>query len=157
VSTRSFKLLNLLAKFVQRLKIDLLCKVNLPAKSYFSKESTLALKKGYNKCLETVKPVRDALDVINGKWKLAIIISVGVGNDRFTDIQDSIPGITPKVLAKELKELEQHKLIKRVIIEGYPIKISYKPEPYAETLTPIIFALKDWGLNHRLKVTEKES
>ena len=115
----------------------------------------MAVKKEYCDCLNTVKPVRDALDVINGKWKLPIIISVGVGNDRFTDIQDSIPGITPKVLAKELKELEQHRLIRRHIIADYPIKISYKLEPYADTLTPIIYALKDWGINHRAKVLEE--
>ena len=112
----------------------------------------MAVKKGYNNCLDTVKPVRDTLDVMNGKWKLPIIISVGVGNDRFTDIQESIPGITPKVLAKELKELEQHRLIRRIITEGYPVKITYKSEPYAATLTPIIFAMKDWGLNHRKKI-----
>jgi len=114
-------------------------------------------KKAYCPCIETVIPVRDALDVINGKWKLPIIISISIGNDRFTDIQDSIPGITPKVLAKELKELEQHKLIKRHIIEGYPVKISYKAEPYADTLTPIIYALKDWGLKHRIVVTGKDA
>jgi DNA-binding HxlR family transcriptional regulator len=112
------------------------------------------VKKPYSKCLDTVKPVRDALEVINGKWKLAIIISIGVGNDRFTDIQDSIEGITPKVLAKELKELEQHTLIKRIITEGYPVKITYQHDEYASTLTPIIYALKDWGLNHRKKITE---
>lgn len=112
----------------------------------------MAKTKTYCECLDTVKPVRDALDVINGKWKLPIIISVGVGNDRFTDIQDSISGITPKVLAKELKELEQHKLIKRIITEGYPVKISYYLEPYADTLTPIIYSLKDWGVNHRKKI-----
>jgi DNA-binding HxlR family transcriptional regulator len=114
----------------------------------------MTLKKPYSKCLDTVKPVRDALEVISGKWKLAIIISVGVGNDRFTDIQESIPGITPKVLAKELKELEQHKLIKRIITEGYPVKITYQHEEYASTLAPIIYSLKDWGLNHRKKITE---
>lgn len=114
----------------------------------------MAAKKVYSECLDTVKPVLDALEVINGKWKLAIIISVGAGNDRFTDIQDSIPGITPKVLAKELKELEQHKLISRIITEGYPVKITYKLEKYANTLTPIIYSLKDWGLNHRKKITE---
>jgi len=102
--------------------------------------------------METVKPVRDALDVINGKWKLPIIISVSVGNERFTDIQDSIEGITPKVLAKELKELEQHQLIRRVVTADYPVKITYKSEPYADTLTPIIFALKAWGLNHKDKI-----
>jgi DNA-binding HxlR family transcriptional regulator len=115
----------------------------------------MAAKKNCCSCVDTVKPVRDALDVINGKWKLPIIISVGVGNERFTDIQASIPGITPKVLAKELKELEQHKLIKRLIIEDYPVKISYKLEEYADTLSPIIYALKDWGLNHRQKIFEK--
>lgn len=102
--------------------------------------------------MDTVKPVRDTLDVISGKWKLPIIISIGVGNERFTDIQESIPNITPKVLAKELKELEQHQLIKRIITEGYPVKVTYKSEPYAATLMPIIYAMKEWGLNHRKKI-----
>ena len=117
----------------------------------------MAKKKMHCDCLKTIKPVRDALDVINGKWKLPIIISVGVGNERFTDIQESIPGLTPKVLAKELKELEQDQLIKRVVINDYPVKISYKLENYADTLSPIIYALKDWGLNHRKKLFNTES
>ena len=116
----------------------------------------MANKMGYLSCLDTVKPVRDAIEVINGKWKLPIIISVMTGNERFTDIQESIPGITPKVLAKELKGLEQHQLIKRVVVEDYPIKILYKPQAYAHTLTPIIDALKGWGLNHRQKIFAKE-
>jgi DNA-binding HxlR family transcriptional regulator len=114
----------------------------------------MAKRNSYCDCLNTIKPVRDALDVINGKWKLPIIISIGVGNDRFTDIQDSIPGITPKVLAKELKDLEQNKLLKRIVIDDYPVKISYKLEPYADSLTPIIYSLKDWGLNHRKLVMD---
>jgi DNA-binding HxlR family transcriptional regulator len=117
----------------------------------------MAKNKMHCDCLKTIKPVRDALDVINGKWKLPIIISVGVGNERFTDIQESIPGLTPKVLAKELKELEQNQLIKRVVINDYPVKISYKLENYADTLSPIIYALKDWGLNHRKKLFNQES
>ena len=116
----------------------------------------MAVKKAGSDCLVTVMPVRDALELINGKWKLSIIISIGAGNERFTEIQESIPGITPKVLAKELKDLEQHELIKRVIIEDYPIKITYKLEDYADTLTPIIYALKDWGLNHRKKIFDKD-
>lgn len=109
----------------------------------------MAAKKEHACCIDTVKPVRDALEIISGKWKLPIIISVAAGNDRFTDIQNSIPGITPKVLAKELKELEQHKLIKRLVIDEYPVKISYRLEDYAESLTPIIYSLKEWGENHR--------
>lgn len=114
----------------------------------------MAAKKTYCSCLDTVRPVRDALDVINGKWKLPIIISVGVGNERFTDIQESIPGITPKVLAKELKQLEQNELIKRVVTNDYPVKILYKSVPYSDTLTPIIYALKDWGERHRKRIVQ---
>ncbi|WP_231424700.1 helix-turn-helix domain-containing protein [Pedobacter sp. Leaf250] len=113
----------------------------------------MAQKKIHCDCLSTIKPVRDTLDVINGKWKVPIIISIGVGNDRFTAIQESIPGITPKVLAKELKDLEQHKLIARTVVGDYPVKISYELEPYANTLTPLIYAMKDWGINHRKVVT----
>jgi DNA-binding HxlR family transcriptional regulator len=126
--------------------------------SNFLKESVIKIYKGMAQkkihcdCLETIKPVRDALDVISGKWKLPIIISIGVGNDRFTDIQESIPGITPKVLAKELKDLEQNELIKRTVVDDYPIKISYTLEKYADALTPIIYSLKDWGINHRKKL-----
>lgn len=112
----------------------------------------MAVKKVHCDCIETIKPVRDALDVINGKWKLPIIISIGVGNERFTDIQESIPGITPKVLAKELKDLEEHQLIKRMVISDYPVKILYKLEDYSNTLTPVIYALKEWGVNHRKKI-----
>src|SRR3954469_20136613 len=116
----------------------------------------MATNKIHCSCLDTVKPVRDTLDVISGKWKLPIIISIGVGNERFTDIQESIPGITPKVLAKELKELEQHKLIERRVVGDYPVKISYTAQPYADTLTPIIYAMKEWGLNHRNKIFSAE-
>lgn len=112
----------------------------------------MKVKRTYCDCLGTIKPVRDTLDVINGKWKLPIIISLNVGNERFTDIQRSIPGISPKVLAKELKDLEQHELIKRTIIEDYPVKIIYRLEDYADSLTPVIFALKEWGEQHRKKI-----
>lgn len=112
----------------------------------------MTAKKTYQCCIDTVGPVRDALDVINGKWKLPIIISISTGNERFTDIQNSVPGISPKVLSKELRDLEQHQLIERVIIEDYPVKIVYRVQPYAATLTPIIQTLKDWGVNHREKL-----
>ena len=76
------------------------------------------------------------------------------GNERYTDIQNSVPCISPKVLVKELKELEQHKLIRREVINDYPVKILYKPEPYAQTVLPIIETLKVWGQNHRKMLFE---
>jgi DNA-binding HxlR family transcriptional regulator len=102
-------------------------------------------------------PVRDALEVVNGKWKLQIIISIGQGNQRFREIERSIPGISSKVLAKELKDLEQHQLIKRTVYDDTPVTVLYTTLPYAETLQPVIIALHDWGVNHRKKIMGKQT
>ncbi|WP_293946991.1 MULTISPECIES: winged helix-turn-helix transcriptional regulator [unclassified Sphingobacterium] len=107
-------------------------------------------------CLQALRPIRDTLDVISGKWKLQIIISVNAGNKRFTEIQRSIPKLTPKVLAKELKELEQNGLIERVITEGYPILIEYFPTDYTQTLDQVVESLQYWGENHRQHIFKKE-
>lgn len=100
-------------------------------------------------CMQALKPVRDTLDVINGKWKLQIIISLNAGNKRFTEIERSIPKLTSKVLAKELKELEQNGLVERIVKDTYPVSIEYCPTQYTKTLHPVVESLKDWGENHR--------
>lgn len=114
-------------------------------------------KRECSSCLDTLEPVREALNVINGKWKLPIIISVSVGNERFNAIQESIPGISARVLAKELKDLERHQLISRTVSEGQPSKVIYRTEPYAESLTTVIYALKDWGINHRNRMSVSDN
>ncbi|RQO30296.1 transcriptional regulator [Taibaiella sp. KBW10] len=102
-----------------------------------------------SECADTLLPVRDALDVISGKWKLQVIIAIAAGNQRFTEIERSIPGITPKVLNKELKDLEQHYLIKRQVLDTYPVMISYQLTRHAKTLDAVIHMLRDWGKQHR--------
>jgi len=61
------------------------------------------------------------------------------------------------VLAKELKDLEQHQLIRRTVQEGPPVLVTYEVLPYADTLDPVIFALRDWGLRHRQKIMGQEA
>jgi len=114
----------------------------------------MATKK-HSECTGALLPIRDALDVISGKWKLQIIISISSGNHRFREIERSIPKITSKVLAKELKDLEEHELIKRTVYDDSPVLVEYTLLPYAETLEDVIKALNAWGLNHRKKITAK--
>jgi len=97
-------------------------------------------------------PIRDTLDIISGKWKLLIIVSIKHGNNRFRDIERSIPKITSKVLAKELKDLEQNKLITRTVYDAQPVFIEYKITEYANTLGKVIIEMKSWGINHRKKM-----
>lgn len=114
------------------------------------------IKKVHTDCLGALLPVRDALDVISGKWKLQVIISIIEGNKRFREIERSIPKITAKVLSKELKDLEEHGLIKRSVYDEIPVLVEYTPEPYADTLKDVIEALHTWGQNHREKIMGKK-
>lgn len=100
-------------------------------------------------------PIRDALDVLSGKWKLLIIRSIMEGNHRFTQIEQSIPGLSSKVLAKELKDLAEHKLVERIEHEESVALIEYKLLPHAESLKGVINELRKWGLKHREEVMDK--
>lgn len=108
-------------------------------------------------CLTTLPLLRDALEVVNGKWKLLILVSLATGHQRFREIERSIPDISSKVLAKELKDLEMHQLIKRTVQEGPPVLVTYELLPYADTLDPVIFTLRDWGKGHRQKIMGQET
>jgi DNA-binding HxlR family transcriptional regulator len=107
-----------------------------------------------HECLEHMLAIRDTLDVISGKWKILIIVALLTGNKRFKEIETMVPKITPKVLAKELKELERHHLIKRTIFDDYPVRIEYSATPYARTLKQIVQGMYEWGKNHRQKIWE---
>lgn len=86
---------------------------------------------------------------------LMILISISSGNMRFREIERSIPKITSKVLAKELKDLEEHQLIKRTVYDESPVLVEYTTTPYSSSLSEVIKALRDWGVNHRKKIFGK--
>lgn len=106
-------------------------------------------------CLDQILPIRDALDVISGKWKVLILTSIMRNNRRFGEIQRSIPRINPKVLSKELKDMEEHQLIRRIVDEDYPHLIEYIATEYSRSLKKVMMELHSWGVNHRKQVLKK--
>lgn len=105
---------------------------------------------------EEFRALQDTLYFIGGKWRLPIISSLCNGNKRFKDIQRSIPGITTRMLSKELKDMELNKLIKRTVNDDSHILITYEPTSYSRTFGKIIQAMIDWGREHREVITERE-
>ena len=106
-------------------------------------------------CTKAIVPVRDALDILNGKWKLPIIISLSFGNKRFSEMSKQIPGITDKMLSKELRELEINELVKRTVYDAVPVVVEYSMTPYGKTLEPLIDELQKWGAKHRKRIIHK--
>lgn len=105
-------------------------------------------------CTSHVKDIRDALYVLNGKWKLPLIFTINQGPRRFNEIQREVEGITPKVLAKELRDLELNGFIERKVLAVSPFTVTYLSTSYSETLHGVLGALSDWGEKHREKVRE---
>lgn len=109
-----------------------------------------------NRCNQAdIVALGDALEVVGGKWKSAIIFSIQSGNKRFSEIERNIPKISSKVLANELKDLEAHDLIKRTVYDTSPVTIEYTVTPYAKTLENVIQTLIEWGTNHRKRIFAK--
>jgi DNA-binding HxlR family transcriptional regulator len=100
-------------------------------------------------CTKLLLPVRDALDILSGKWKLPIIFALFIGNQRFMELQREVEGISGKMLSKELKDLEINKLVKRTVFDTTPVTVEYSLTEYGRTLEKVINELHNWGQQHR--------
>ncbi|GGG93748.1 transcriptional regulator [Parapedobacter pyrenivorans] len=108
-----------------------------------------SLKLDHSECQNKIRPVRDALELLSGKWKLPIILSLWLGDKRFSEVSKEVNGITDRMLSKELRDLEINGLVKRVIHDSYPVVVEYTLTDYGKTLKPVIDALGIWGMAHR--------
>jgi DNA-binding HxlR family transcriptional regulator len=108
--------------------------------------------KHMGECLNMIRPVKDALEVLNGKWKLPIIIALSFGNKRFSEMAREIPGITDRMLSKELRDLEMNELVKRTVHDSVPVVVEYSLTEYGDSLDSVINELRNWGVQHRKRI-----
>ncbi|WP_394772895.1 winged helix-turn-helix transcriptional regulator [Flavobacterium sp.] len=105
-------------------------------------------------CAGSLRNIIDALYVLNGKWKIPLILSLVQTPKRFSEIQKEVSGISPKILAKELKDLELNDFIKRNVYPTTPVTIIYEATNYSRTLKSVMRELSVWGEQHREKIKE---
>ena len=103
-------------------------------------------------CLNRLASIGDTLYAIGGKWKLRIIVVLQERKSRFNELQRTISGISSKVLAAELRELELNGFVKRHVLSQTPAVVEYELTEYANTLQPVLESLSDWGVKHREKI-----
>ena len=106
-------------------------------------------------CNQALMHVRDALEILSGKWKLPILIALSTGDMRFRQIATEVSGITDKMLSKELKDLEINQLITRTVLDTFPPTVIYARTEHSDTLSEVITALRDWGWLHRQKIINR--
>ena len=107
-------------------------------------------------CMKQLMAIKDAMDILNGKWKIQIIGSLSLrGKIRFMDLLREVDGIAAKMLSKELANLEANLLIKRTVMSTKPVTVEYELTPHGKTLDKVISEIGNWGELHRIKVRGK--
>jgi DNA-binding HxlR family transcriptional regulator len=96
-------------------------------------------------------PAEFAVDAIRGRWKLMILRELCGGTVRFGELRRALKGISEKVLAQHLRELERDGILTRVAYDQSPPKVEYSLTAAGKALKPIIEALHAWGLAHAAK------
>lgn len=112
---------------------------------------------GKEACADSLKYVIDALYVLGGKWKLPVILCIVQSSKRFNEIQHEVSGISPKVLAQELKDLEMNDFIRRHVYPTTPVSIIYEATEYSLTLKNVLRELSTWGEQHRERIRKSMS
>lgn len=124
--------------------------MEIPTKNDSDKQGTL------KDCSTKILAVRDALEIFSGKWKIPIIGAlIYLQESGFKELQRMIGDITPKMLSKELKELEMNHLVERTVLDTRPVTVIYSITDYGKTCQSVIFELHQWGEQHRKKIKEE--
>jgi DNA-binding HxlR family transcriptional regulator len=90
-------------------------------------------------------PVKSALDIIGGKWKLRILVQLLRKEVvRFNELKRDISGITNTMLSNSLHELENDELITRNQYNEMPLRVEYNLTDRGKSLLPLVYELTIW-------------
>jgi DNA-binding HxlR family transcriptional regulator len=87
-----------------------------------------------------------AIDVVDGKWKVLILWALHDGPRRFGETRRELPGISEKVLAQQLRELEADLVVHREVYEDTAVpRVEYSLTEFGQELNEALAPLGEWG------------
>ena len=90
-------------------------------------------------------PVQATINVLSGKWKVQAVWHLSFGPRRFAELRNLLPGVSEKILAAQLRELEKDGVVNRTAVRSSPPKVTYSLSRSGKTLIPLLEDLCDWG------------
>ena len=103
-----------------------------------------------------VMAVNDTMNVLTGKWKLPIIASLLYGKKRFKELEKGIPDITPRMLSKQLRDMEVNGVVTRTVYDTVPVTIEYSLTETGKSFFKVLDVMVEWGLEHRESIFGKK-
>ncbi|MCW8869279.1 MAG: helix-turn-helix transcriptional regulator [Proteobacteria bacterium] len=92
-------------------------------------------------------PIAKACEIIEPRWTLLILCEMWSGSSRFNEIKKGVPGMSPTLFSKRLKEMILKGIISRERIP-HSKQFNYKITPTGQELAPIVYALGQWAHKH---------
>lgn len=86
-----------------------------------------------------------AVELLSKRWVALIVYSLLPGPRRFSDIEQSLPNLSGKVLSDRLKELEACGLIRRDVYPEMPVRIEYSLTDKGRALSPLFTNITEWA------------
>lgn len=89
-------------------------------------------------------PVAMAAEMLEPRWTMLVLCEMWAGSTRFNEIQRGVPGMSPGLLSKRLKDMEAKGLVRRdqCSASGHP---AYFTTPLADELEPLVYQLGEWA------------
>ncbi|MFA1609650.1 winged helix-turn-helix transcriptional regulator [Halobellus rubicundus] len=101
-------------------------------------------------------PVTTTSSLIGKKWHPVIIHRLlEHGPSGFNELKDDVDGISSKVLSESLEDLGEKQLVRRTVVSEKPYRVEYSLTTHGESLEPVIYAMRDWGLEHLTEPTDE--
>jgi DNA-binding HxlR family transcriptional regulator len=90
-------------------------------------------------------PVLATAQIVSGKWTLLMLRDLAAGPRRFSELQRSLAGISPRTLSIRLRGLEDAGIVERREFAEMPPRVEYRLTPKGADLAPIVDAMRDYG------------
>jgi DNA-binding HxlR family transcriptional regulator len=94
---------------------------------------------------EAVCPVLATARIISGKWTLLVLRDLVDGPRRFSELERSLTGISPRTLSIRLRSLEEEGIIQRREFAEMPPRVEYRLTAKGSHLVPIVEAMRHYG------------
>jgi len=98
--------------------------------------------------------IRQVLERVGDKWTLLVIANLRDGAQRYSRLQQLVPGISQRMLTLTLRQLRQDGLITRTAYAEVPPRVEYALTPLGESLLETATALVDWATTHHAAISE---
>ncbi len=90
-------------------------------------------------------PIEITVNILGGKWKILLLWDLKEGPLRFSEMMQTRPGITERMLSRQLKALQKSGLVTRTAYAEVPPKVEYALSEEGKSLLPVLNVLEAWG------------